>query len=182
MEPKDYLDLNVKDSQWLRQMSLQNAQMALEQAKLQYQSHSIDLKDIYDTLSKRINGGTDSLYADLDAQIAKVNGIKPIQFKNPEKLNGKIDSRGESYEIQFVGRSLTLKEDNWTWEIRGIKSGAPYGYENTLSILKYPKREGYATMITDSYGQTKTTEVILDSLYNMNFMIQQLISLTELPF
>jgi hypothetical protein len=128
---------------------------------------------------KSTNNTIDSLYADLDAQIAKMNGIKPIQFKNPEKLNGKVDSKGQSYEIQFVGRSLTLKEDNWTWEIRGIKSGAP---ENTLSILKYPKREGYATMITDSYGQTKTTEVILDSLYNMNFMVQQLISLTELPF
>ena len=128
------------------------------------------------------NNTIDSLYADLDAQIAKMNGIKPIQFKNPEKLNGKIDSKSQSFEIQFVGRSLTLKEDNWTWEIRGIKNGAPYGFENTLSILKYPKREGYATMITDSYGQTKTTEVILDSLYNMNFMVQQLISLTELPF
>jgi len=131
---------------------------------------------------KSTNNTIDSLYADLDAQIAKMNGIKPIQFKNPEKLNGKVDSKGQSFEIQFVGRSLTLKEDNWTWEIRGIKNGAPYGFENTLSILKYPKREGYATMITDSYGQTKTTEVILDSLYNMSFVVQQLISLTELPF
>jgi hypothetical protein len=128
------------------------------------------------------NNTIDSLYADLDAQIAKMNGIKPIQFKNPEKLNGKLDSKGESYEIQFVGRSLSLKEDNWTWEIRTIKNGTAYGFENTLSILKYPKREGYATMITNSYGQTKTTEVILDSLYNMSFMVQQLISLNELPF
>jgi hypothetical protein len=128
------------------------------------------------------NATIDSLYDDLDAQMAKMNGIKPIHFKNPEKLNGPMHMRGEVYEITFFGRSLSLKEDNWTWQIKQIKDGTPYGFEHTLSILKYPQREGYATMIKNSYGESTKSEVILDSLYSMHFIAQQLGSLTELPF
>ena len=31
------------------------------------------------------NASIDSLYDDLDGQIAKMNGLNPIVFKNPEK-------------------------------------------------------------------------------------------------
>lgn len=44
---------------------------------------------------------------------------KQIRFANPDKLNGKYKIDGKSgYEICYVGRSLIISEDNWTWELR----------------------------------------------------------------
>ena len=125
------------------------------------------------------NATIDSLYDDLDEQMAKMNGLNPIVFKNPEKLNAQIEIRGKSYEVTFIGRNLSIKENNWTWVLseRNLNNT-----EHTLSVLKYPKTDGYATIITNSYGQIKKTEVLRNNLDNMQFMINQLVSLTELPF
>lgn len=129
------------------------------------------------TLSPR-NAIIDSLYDDLDEQMAKMKGLKPILFKNPEKLNAQMEIRGKSYEVTFIGRDLSVKENNWTW----VLSEKNTTYEFTLSVLKYPKIDGYATIITNSYGKIKTTEVLRNNLDNKQFIINQLVSLTELPF
>jgi len=111
-------------------------------------------------------------------EIARLNEIKPIHFKNPEKLNGKISKNGEVLEVTFIGRELSLAEDNWTWIVKEPKSN----YEHTLSILKYPKLNGYATMIKNSYGQKTESEINRSNLDKMEFMVEQLQSLTDLPF
>ena len=111
-------------------------------------------------------------------EIARMNDIKPIHFKNPEKLNGIIHNRGEAIEVTFIGRDLSLAEDNWTWIVKESKTN----YEHTLSILKYPKHNGYVTMIKNSYGQKNENEINRSNLDKMDFMIQQLCSLTDLPF
>ena len=107
MEPKDYLDLNVKDSQWLRQMSLQNAQMALEQAKLEYQSHSIDLQNMYDTLSRRINGGN-GYNSILDRLKDEFQNYSILTIENVETLIGtSIHYKGEEWNILNVETTST---------------------------------------------------------------------------
>jgi len=125
------------------------------------------------------NATIDSLYDDLDEQMAKMNGLNPIVFKNPEKLNGKIDMRGKSYEVTFIGRNLSVKENNWTWVLTEINAN---NIEHTLSVLKYPKTDGYATIVTNSYGQVSKSEVLRNNLDNKQFILNQLLSLTELPF
>lgn len=114
----------------------------------------------------------------LNKEIARLNDIKAIHFKNPEKLNGIVHNRGEAIEVTFIGRDLSLAEDNWTWVVKEAKTN----YEHTLSILKYPKLNGYATMVKNSYGQKTESEINRSNLDKMDFMIQQLCSLTDLPF
>lgn len=138
-------------------------------------------KDLTSTLYKYlIEAGMDinNIQEQITKEIARLNDIKPIHFKNPEKLNGIVHNRGEALEVTFIGRELSLKEDNWTWIVKDTKSN----YEHTLSILKYPKHNGYATMIKNSYGQKTETEINRRDLDKMDFMIQQLCSLTDLPF
>jgi hypothetical protein len=138
-------------------------------------------KDLTSTLYQSlIEAGMDvkNIQEQITKEIARLNEIKPIHFKNPEKLNGKISKNGEVLEVTFIGRELSLAEDNWTWIVKEPKSN----YEHTLSILKYPKLNGYATMIKNSYGQKTQSEINRSNLDKMNFMVEQLQSLTDLPF
>ena len=125
------------------------------------------------------NTTIDSLYDDLDEQMAKMNGLNPIVFKNPEKLNGKVELRGKAYEVTFIGRNLSVKENNWTWVLTEIDAN---DIEHTLSVLKYPQTDGYATIVTNSYGQVSKSEVLRNNLDNKQFILNKLLSLTELPF
>ena len=127
-----------------------------------------------------IEAGVDvkNIQEQITKEIARLNEIKPIHFKNPEKLNGKISKNGEVLEVTFIGRELSLAEDNWTWIVKEPKSN----YEHTLSILKYPKLNGYATMIKNSYGQKTESQINRSNLDKMEFMVEQLQSLTDLPF
>ena len=138
-------------------------------------------KDLTSTLyTSLIEAGVDvkNIQEQITKEIARLNEIKPIHFKNPEKLNGKITKNGEVLEVTFIGRELSLAEDNWTWIVKEPKSN----YEHTLSILKYPKLNGYATMIKNSYGQKTESEINRSNLDKMEFMVEQLQSLTDLPF
>jgi hypothetical protein len=125
------------------------------------------------------NPTIDGLYDDLDEQMAKMNGLNPIVFKNPEKLNGKVEMRGKAYEVVFIGRNLSVKENNWTWVLTEINAN---NIEHTLSVLKYPKTDGYATIVTNSYGQVSKSEVLRNNLDDKQFILNKLLSLTELPF
>jgi hypothetical protein len=127
-------------------------------------SATMGLKDIEEQITK---------------EIARLNNIKPIHFKNPEKLNGKYESRGDSLEVMFIGRELSIAEDNWTWLVKELKYS---NREHTLSILKYPKLDGYATMIKNAYGQKETKEIRRENLDSIEWMRNELVSLTNLPF
>jgi hypothetical protein len=137
--------------------------------------------DLTSTLYKSlIEAGMDikSIQEQITKELARLNEIKPIHFKNPEKLNGIIQKRDGNLEVTFIGRELSLAEDNWTWIVKDSKSN----YEHTLSILKYPKLNGYATMIKNSYGQKTESEINRTNLNRIDFMIEQMQSLTDLPF
>jgi hypothetical protein len=127
-------------------------------------SATMGLKDIEEQITK---------------EIARLNNIKPIHFKNPEKLNGRYEHAGHSLIITFIGRDLSNSEDNWTWIVDDIN------YTNAdlkLSILKYPKLDGYATMIKTSYGQKTEQQIKKTDLENIDWMKTELLTLVDLPF
>jgi len=141
--------------------------------------YQLDLDwDLYKSLTLATMGLKD-IENQITKEIARLNNIKPIHFKNPEKLNGKYESQGDSLEVMFIGRELSIAEDNWTWLVKELKYS---NREHTLSILKYPKLDGYATMIKNSYGQKTESEINRTNLNRIDFMIEQMQSLTDLPF
>ena len=91
---------------------------------------------------------------------------------------GHPDKKSFCYNGIMKTIQQTLKENNWTWVLTETEANI----EHTLSVLKYPQTDGYATIITNSYGQIKTTEVLRNNLDNNQFILNQLVSLTELPF
>ena len=134
--------------------------------------------DLYKSLTSATMGLKD-IEEQIAKEIARLNNIKPIHFKNPEKLNGKYEYKGNSLEVMFIGRELSLSEDNWTWLVKELKYS---NREHTLSILKYPKLDGYATMIKNAYGQKETKEIQRENLDSIEWMRSELVSLTDLPF
>lgn len=176
MEPKDYEDLyRVGDSQWLRQMSIQNAQMALQQAKLEYQSHSIDLQNMYGTLAKRINGGNgyNSL---LDGLKKEFEGYSILTIENVKSLTGMdIHYKGEGWKINRV------KETNTTYEFLLDKEwliGAPVQIKMILS------RVPMAGKLTKVYSLQNDTNgewvgIGKELLRDKNEFLKQMLSLTE---
>ena len=123
--------------------------------------------------------GLKDIEEQITKEIARLNNIKPIHFKNPEKLNGKYEYLGDSLEVMFIGRELSLSEDNWTWLVKELKHT---NREHTLSILKYPKLDGYATMIKNAYGQKETYEIRRENLDSIEWIRNELVSLINLPF
>lgn len=174
MEPKDYLDLNVKDSQWLRQMSLQNAQMALEQAKLEYQSHSIDLQNMYDTLSRRINGGNSNSL--LDRLKEEFEGYSILTIQNVKSLTGTdIHYKGEAWKINRV------KETNTTYEFLLDKEwliGAPVQIKMVLSRVPMA---GKLTKVYSLHNDSNGGWVGIgkELLRDKNEFLKQMIGLTD---
>jgi hypothetical protein len=141
--------------------------------------YQLDLDwDLYKSLTLATMGLKD-IENQITKEIARLNNIKPIHFKNPEKLNGKYESHGDSLEVMFIGRELSIAEDNWTWLVKELKYS---NREHTLSILKYPKLDGYATMIKNAYGQKETKEIRRENLDSIEWMRSELVSLTNLPF
>ena len=179
METKDYVDLyGMKDSIWLRQMSIQNAQMALDQAKLQYQSHSIDLQNMYDTLAKRINGGNsyDTL---LDGLKKEFEGYSILTIENANTLTGmNIHYKGEGWKINRV------KETNTTYEFLLSKEwliGAPVQIKMVLSRVPMAgKLTKVYSLHNDSNGEW--VGIGKELLRDKNEFLKQMIGLTDTPF
>ncbi len=134
--------------------------------------------DLYKSLTLATMGLKD-IEEQITKEIARLNEIKPIYFKNPEKLNGRYEHAGHSLVITFIGRDLSMSEDNWTWVVDDMN------YKNAdlkLSILKYPQLNGYATMIKTSYGQKTEQQIKKTDLENIEWMKKELLNLVDLPF
>jgi hypothetical protein len=137
-----------------------------------------DYIDYFKTLSFSMTAFKD-LEEQITREMARLNNIKPIHFNNPEKLNGRYEHNGHSLIITFIGRDLSNSEDNWTWVVEDVN------YKNAdlkLSILKYPKLNGYATMIKTSYGQKTEQQIKKTDLENIEWMKKELLNLVDLPF
>jgi hypothetical protein len=134
--------------------------------------------DLYKSLTSATMGLKD-IEEQIAKEIARLNNIKPIHFKNPEKLNGRYEYDGNSFEVMFIGRELSIAEDNWTWLVKELKYS---NREHTFSILKYPKLDGYATMIKNAYGHKTELEILRSNLDNIEWMRNELLTLADLPF
>jgi hypothetical protein len=160
MEPKDLEDLyRVGDSQLLRQMSIDNANMALNQAQ-------------------RISGWDSSSI--LDYLKKEFEGYSILTIENANTLTGMdIHYKGEAWKINRV------KETNTTYEFllskEWIPPTAPIQLKMILSRVpmadKLPK---VYSLWVDSNGQW--VGIGKELLRDKNEFIKQMLSLTDVPF
>ena len=157
MEPKDFYDMYpIKDSQLIRQMSIDNANMALNQAQ-------------------RISGWDSSRI--LDYLKKEFENYSILTIENAKSLTGMdIHYKGEAWKINRV------KETNTTYEFllskEWIPPAAPIQLKMILSRVpmadKLPK---VYSLWVDSNGQW--VGIGKELLRDKNEFIKQMLSLTD---
>jgi hypothetical protein len=93
------------DSRELREMSIRNAKMALEQAKWNNEAHLTQL--YYDMVLKGIDP-TKTRRSEIVAE-TKNNSVKRLIIEDPTKLN--------NIHIEYEGRNLLDSMDNYSWKV-----------------------------------------------------------------
>jgi len=172
MEPKDLEDLyRVGDSNYLRQMSLTNANMAIQQAKMNFDKALSDYQ--MDLLSRRINGGSPNLLGRLKKEF---EGYSIITIENVKSLTGTdIHYKGEGWKINRV------KETNTTYEFLLSKEwliGAPVQIKMILSRVPMAgKLTKVYSLHNDSNGQW--VGIGKELLRDKNEFLKQMIGLTD---
>ena len=160
MEPKDYEDLyRVGDSQLLRQMSIDNANMALNQAQ-------------------RISGWDSSSL--LDMLKNEFEGYSILTIENAKSLTGMdIHYKGEAWKINRV------KETNTTYEFLLDKEWIPPAAPIQLKmILSRVPMAGKLTKVYSLHNDTNGEWVGIgkELLRDKNEFLKQMLSLTDTPF
>jgi hypothetical protein len=172
MEPKDYEDLyRVGDSQLLRQMSLTNANIAIQQAKMNFDKALSDYQ--MDLLSRRINGGSPNLLGRLKKEF---EGYSILTIENVKSLTGTdIHYKGEGWKINRV------KETNTTYEFLLSKEwliGAPVQIKMILSRVPMAgKLTKVYSLQNDSNGEW--VGIGKELLRDKNEFLKQMIGLTD---
>ena len=172
MEPKDYEDLyKVGDSNYLRQMSLTNANIAIQQAKMNFDKALSDYQ--MDLLSRRINGGSPNLLGRLKKEF---EGYSIITIENVKSLTGMdIHYKGEGWKINRV------KETNTTYEFLLSKEwliGAPVQIKMILSRVPMAgKLTKVYSLQNDSNGEW--VGIGKELLRDKNEFLKQMIGLTD---
>jgi hypothetical protein len=175
MEPKDLEDLyRVGDSNYLRQMSLTNANAAIQQAKMNFDKALEDYQ--MDLLSRRINGGSPNLLGRLKKEF---EGYSIITIENVKSLTGMdIHYKGEGWKINRV------KETNTTYEFLLSKEwliGAPVQIKMVLSRVPMAgKLTKVYSLQNDSNGEW--VGIGKELLRDKNEFLKQMIGLTDTPF
>ena len=160
MEPKDYEDLyKVGDSQLLRQMSIDNANMALNQAQ-------------------RISGWDSSSL--LDYLKNEFENYSILTIENVKSLTGMdIHYKGEGWKINRV------KETNTTYEFLLSKEWIPPTAPIQLKmILSRVPMAGKLTKVYSLHNDTNGEWVGIgkELLRDKNEFLKQMLSLTDTPF
>jgi hypothetical protein len=130
MEPKDLEDLyRVGDSQLLRQMSIQNAKIALQQSKMDFDKALEDYQ--MNLLSKRINGYGPNL---LDRLKDEFESKGVLTIKNYSKLiNAQMEYRmGERWKV------VNVMESNTTYYFELESRSGPTLEEVTIGLNRVP--------------------------------------------
>ena len=175
MEPKDLEDLyRVGDSNYLRQMSLTNANTAIQQAKMNFDKALSDYQ--MDLLSRRINGGSPNLLGRLKKEF---EGYSILTIENVKSLTGMdIHYKGEGWKINRV------KETNTTYEFLLSKEwliGAPVQIKMVLSRVPMAgKLTKVYSLHNDSNGEW--VGIGKELLRDKNEFLKQMIGLTDTPF
>lgn len=83
------------------------------------------IKDILDKSGTSID--YNKVMSQLSSVITSVNSntspLRMITIKNPEELNGKRLTITKGWNIEYMGRDLSLEEDNYRWDIHSDYSG-----------------------------------------------------------
>jgi hypothetical protein len=103
------------DSNYLRQMSIQNAQLALDQAKFRAQ-YQIESDELWMEVQKRINGGSDSLADRLNSLLKdKMERPNVLTIQNIERIvGGRFMVRGIPQEL-YSFNDYPGRYEYWFW-------------------------------------------------------------------
>jgi hypothetical protein len=158
MEPKDYEDLyRVGDSQLLRQMSIDNANMALNQAQ---RISGWDSSTILDYLKKEFEG-----YSILTIQNANTLTGTSVHYKGIEWNIVSVERTSTTYNFVLVREYLIGANE----EIKMILSRVPMGGES---------KKIYALQ-NDTNG--RWVGIGKELLRDKNEFLKQMIGLTDAP-
>jgi hypothetical protein len=83
-------------------------------------NHKMQMNQLYGSSSIDIdtfNGSSDK------SKGIGYEGNRLLTIKNPEKLNGKRLTITKGWNIEYMGRDLSLEEDNYRWDIVSDYSG-----------------------------------------------------------
>jgi hypothetical protein len=116
------------DSNYLRQMSIQNAQLALKQAQMNYQQHIT--QSYWNTVSQRINGGSESLED-------RVKSLKVLTIQNIDRIIGsRFMVRGMVNEL-YSFNDYPGRYEYWFW----YRAVGTTGRDNRLILHRLPDFE-----------------------------------------
>lgn len=130
METEDYEDLyRVGDSELLRQMSIDNANLALQQSKSQFDAAILQYEA--GLLARRINGGGNNL---LDRLKDEFESKGVLTIKNYDKLiNAQVEYKaGERWKV------VNVKESNTTYYFELESRSGPTLEEVTIGLNRVP--------------------------------------------
>ena len=100
------------DSDYLRQMSITNAKLALDQAKFRAQ-YQIESDELWMEVQKRINGGSDSLADRLNSLLKE--GLNVLTIQNIERIVGeRFMVRGMVNEL-YSFNDYPGRYEYWFW-------------------------------------------------------------------
>ena len=116
------------DSNYLRQMSIQNANLALKQAQMNYQQHIT--QSYWNTISQRINGGEESLED-------RVKSLKVLTIQNIDRIIGsRFMVRGMVNEL-YSFNDYPGRYEYWFW----YRAVGTTGRDNRLILHRLPDFE-----------------------------------------
>jgi hypothetical protein len=172
MEPKDLEDLyRVGDSNYLRQMSLTNANAAIQQAKMNFDKALEDYQ--MDLLSRRINGGGNNV---LDRLKDEFEGYSILTIENANTLTGtSVHYKGIEWNIVSVERTST------TYNFLIVREYLIGANEEIKMILSRVPMAGKLTKVyslqNDSNGEW--VGIGKELLRDKNEFLKQMVGLTD---
>jgi len=175
MEPKDLEDLyRVGDSNYLRQMSLTNANMAIQQAKMNFDKALSDYQ--MDLLSRRINGGSPNLLGRLKKEF---EGYSILTIENANTLTGtSVHYKGVEWKIVSVERTST------TYNFILVREYLIGANEEIKMILSRVPMAGKLTKVYSLHNDSNGEWVGIgkELLRDKNEFLKQMVGLTDAPF
>ena len=174
MEPKDYEDLYkmVYDSDYLRQMSVMNANIAIQQAKWDLDKAITDYQ--IDMITKRINGGSQPVLDRLKEEFEKKS---LLTIENYDKLvNCAMQVGEEKWKV------VDVKETNTTYYFVIKRMDVFFNNEVKIGLNRVPMG-GERTKLYNLFNDTNGNWVGIGKNFikSKDEFIKKLIELTNEP-
>jgi hypothetical protein len=148
---------------------------AISHSLKDYTNESVELDRILNTYKELLNQ-MDKVEGNRNAPKEK----RKITITNPEKLNGRVHRDGIEWEITYVGRDLSIKEDNYKWEIKCQWNPLSGWY-----VIQRERGEGESIQAhwkTNSMPNRKSEWVSHKMISNPTEFVKLITSTMDIPF